>query len=210
MKVLIVDDHVLVREALAAMLQQPEVAATVFLAGSCVEGLAIAEAHLDLDVAVLDLVMPGVSGIDGLLEFRKHRPELPVIVLSSSENPKDVRRALASGALGYVPKSASRQTLLWALKSVLAGNVYVPPLLINEENEERINANGGSLGAARLTERQIDVLRLVCRGQSNKEIGKVLALSEKTVKAHVTAIFKALNVVNRTQAAAVAQKAGLI
>jgi two-component system, NarL family, nitrate/nitrite response regulator NarL len=206
MKVLIVDDHALVREALAAMLQQPEVAATVFLAGNCEEGLAIAEAHRDLDVAVLDLAMPGVSGIDALLEFRKRRPELPVIVLSSSENPKEVRRALASGALGYVPKSASRQTLLWALKSVLAGNVYVPPLLINEE----LNANASSPGAARLTERQIDVLRLICRGQSNKEIGRVLDLSEKTVKAHVTAIFKALNVVNRTQAAAAAQKAGLI
>jgi two-component system, NarL family, nitrate/nitrite response regulator NarL len=211
MKVLIVDDHTVVREALAAMLQQPEAAASVFLAGNLEEGLALAEAHRDLDAIILDLIMPGVSGMDALFEFRKHRPELPVIVLSASEDPRDVRRALTSGALGYVPKSAGKQTLLWALKSVFEGNVYVPPLLINEE---RVNAGAGDAGrrpdAGGLTERQIEVLRLVCRGQSNKEISSALGLSEKTVKAHVTAIFKALGVVNRTQAATAAQKAGLV
>ena len=211
MKVLIVDDHAMVREGLAVLLRQAQTGISIFLAGECEEGLKIAEAHRDLDAVILDLMMPDMSGVAALREFAKRCPEVPVIVLSSSEDPQDVRRAIGSGALGYVPKTASPQTLIAALNFVLAGNVYVPPLLIGEG---RPNADAcctaASLEASRLTQRQIEVLRLLCGGQTNKEIGVALSLSEKTVKAHVTAIFKALNVVNRTQAAAAARRAGLI
>jgi len=101
--------------------------------------------------------------------------------------------------------------LLAALNFVLAGNIYVPPLMVSEGSScADIGYASGGPDASRLTQRQIEVLRLVCRGQSNKEIGRALGLSEKTVKAHVTAIFKALHVVNRTQAAAAAQEAGVI
>jgi DNA-binding NarL/FixJ family response regulator len=135
-----------------------------------------------------------------------------VIVLSSSEEPRDARRALAQGALGYVSKSASQHTLISAIKLVLQGEIYVPPLILNE--------TGGSGHAAPfsrnadtgppLTPRQIEVLRRLSEGQPNKIIARELGLSERTVKAHITAIFKALNVVNRTQAAAVGRHAGLI
>lgn len=212
MKLLIVDDHPVVREGLAALLRQAGSETTVLLAGDSVQGLALAEAHADLDAILLDLAMPGGDGLAAIAEFGRRRPELPVIILSSSEDPRDVRKALAAGALGYIPKSAPPKTLLAALQFVLAGNVYIPALLAQESPEPLLTADdyGGTGGAAGLTARQIEVLLLLCAGQSNKEIARTLGLSDKTVKVHVTAIFRAFNVVNRMQAAAAAKLAGLI
>ena len=213
MKFLIVDDHPVVREGLAALLRQAGPDVAVLLAENSAQGLSLAETRLDLDAVLLDLAMPGSDGLSAIFEFGKRRPQLPVIILSSSEDPRDVRRALASGALGYIPKSAPPRTILAALQFVLAGNVYVPTLLVNETASASAEASGqGAPNGAgpSLTARQIDVLRLVCDGQSNKEIARTLGLSDKTVKAHVTAIFKSLNVVNRMQAAAAARHAALI
>jgi two-component system, NarL family, nitrate/nitrite response regulator NarL len=208
MKLLIVDDHPIVREGLAAVLHQAGPDTTVLQAGSAAIALELAMQHTDLDAVFVDLAMPEMGGIAAIRQFGKCRPELPVIVLSSSEDAQDVRRALGAGALGYVPKSAPPRTLLAALRLVLAGDVYVPPLLLGEAG----HAPGAAPAATHspLTERQIEVLRLVCRGAPNKDIARQLGLSDKTVKAHVTAIFRALNVVNRTQAASAAQSAGLL
>jgi DNA-binding NarL/FixJ family response regulator len=211
MKLLIVDDHPVVREGLAALLRQAGSETTVLLAGDSADGLTLAEAHADLDAILLDLAMPGGDGWAAIAEFGKRRPELPVIILSSSEDPRDVRKALAAGALGYIPKSAPPKTFLAALQFVLAGNVYVPALLAQEPPEPVLTADQlGSGSAVGLTARQIEVLRLLCAGQSNKEIARTLGLSDKTVKVHITAIFRAFNVVNRMQAAAAAKVAGLI
>ena len=210
MKLLIVDDHAILREGLAAILRLAGPDTEVLQAGDGAEGLRIADAHLDLDAVFLDLQMPGVDGMAAVPEFGRRRPELPVIVLSSSEDPQDVRRALALGALGYVPKSAPPQTLLSALQLVLSGNIYVPPLMLNAAaaGTRPAGANGAA-DRASLTERQREVLRLLSDGLSNKEIGRALGLSDKTVKAHVTAIFRTLDVVNRTQAASAARSGGL-
>jgi DNA-binding NarL/FixJ family response regulator len=211
MKLLIVDDHAILREGLAAMLRQAGPDTEVLQAGDGAEGVRLAETHQDLDAVFLDLEMPGVDGMSAVPELGRRRPDLPVIVLSSSEDPQDVRRALALGALGYVPKSAAPQTLLSALALVLSGNVYVPPLMLNA-----VTAAGGHAGAngsgprAALTERQLEVLRLLSDGLSNKEIGRALGLSDKTVKVHITTIFKTLNVVNRTQAASAARREALL
>ena len=162
---------------------------------------------------MLDLMMPGMAGMTAIREFGKRRADVPVIVLSSSEDPDDVRHALAAGALGYVPKSASPQTLVSALRFVLLGNIYVPPFILDQVSnlaDETAAAGTGAALAPRLTDRQVEVLRLVCQGYSNKEIGRLLGLSDKTVKTHITAIFKALNVSNRTQAASVARAGELI
>lgn len=211
MKLLIVDDHAILREGLAAMLRQAGPDTEVLQAGDGAEGVRLAETHLDLDAVFLDLEMPGVDGMSAVPELGRRRPDLPVIVLSSSEDPMDVKRALALGALGYVPKSAAPQTLLSALALVLSGNVYVPPLMLNA-----VSAAGGHAGAngsgprAALTERQLEVLRLLSDGLSNKEIGRALGLSDKTVKVHITTIFKTLSVVNRTQAASAARREALL
>jgi two-component system nitrate/nitrite response regulator NarL len=145
--------------------------------------------------------MPG-GGMAAIRALAARRPLLPIIVLSSSEAPEDVRQALAAGAVGYLPKSAAAQTMLSALRLVLAGEIYVPPLMLD--------AGGARPGGDGLTQRQIAVLRLLCRGVSNKEIARDLGISEKTAKAHITAIFKALGAVNRLQAAAAARRAGLV
>jgi two-component system nitrate/nitrite response regulator NarL len=212
MKLLIVDDHAILREGLAALLQQSEQGTDVLQAAGSAEGLRLAEANPDLDAVFLDLHMPHQGGMEAILEFRKRCPQLPVIVLSSSEDPNDVRHALQSGALGYVPKSASPRSMLSALRLVLSGEAYVPPLMLEalppaaDGTPVRATSDAGS----RLTERQTEVLRQLCLGLSNKEISRVLNLSEKTTKSHVTAIFKTLKVVNRTQAASAARRAGII
>lgn len=212
MKILLADDHGVVREGLAALLRQSSEDTSVLLAKDGLEALELAQEHQDIDAVLLDLSMVGMSGMVALVEFGKSHPVLPVIVLSSSEDPEDVRRALAAGALGYVPKSASPKTLLSALQLVLQGNVYVPPLILDGAGSaaNNVKTNHGHGGSPRLTDRQIDVLKLLGGGLSNKEIALELGLSEKTVKVHVTGIFKALNVVNRMQAASAARQANLI
>jgi two-component system, NarL family, nitrate/nitrite response regulator NarL len=213
MKLLIVDDHPVLREGLAALLRQASEQTEVLQAADDGAGLALADSHADLDAVFLDLNMPGgAGGMPAIQEFGRRRPDLPVIVLSSSEDPQDIRRALALGALGYIPKSASPRTILSALQLVLSGSVYVPPVMLNAMATAASPGSGpqGPAALAHLTDRQIDVLKQLCRGLSNKEISRELNLSEKTVKAHITAIFRTLNVVNRLQAAAVAREAALI
>jgi DNA-binding NarL/FixJ family response regulator len=211
MKLLIVDDHPVLREGLAALLRQAGPDTDVLQACDAHEGLALVEDHPDLDAVVLDLMMPGMDGWRAISEFGRKRPELPVIVLSSSEEPQDARKALALGALGYVPKSASQHLLLSAIKIVLNGDLYVPPLVLNDTASVTEREGGrAEPNAARLTGRQVEILAMLSKGQPNKTIAATLDLSEKTVKAHITAIFRALNVVNRTQAAAVGREAGLI
>lgn len=201
MKLLIVDDHAMVREGLAALLNQA--GATVLQAKSGAEGLERAGQESDLDAVFLDLAMPS-GGVDGVRAFAAGHPSVPIIVLSSSEDPDDVRQSLAAGALGFLPKSANAQTMLSALRLVLAGEIYVPPLML----QATASKIGGD--AHGLTERQIAVLQQLCRGDSNKDIAATLNISEKTAKVHITAIFKALGVVNRLQAAAAARRLGLV
>jgi two-component system, NarL family, nitrate/nitrite response regulator NarL len=212
MKLLIVDDHPFLRDGLAALLMQIGPNTTVLQARDANEGIALVDNHPDLDVVILDLAMPGMEGLQALSEFGRKRPDLPVIVLSSSEDPRDVRRALASGALGYVPKSASQHVLLSAIRLVLNGDLYIPPLILDEKVgtivRRTISAEGEN--SRLLTARQIQILTLLSEGKPNKTIAAALAVSEKTVKAHITAIFKALNVVNRTQAAAAGREQGII
>jgi DNA-binding NarL/FixJ family response regulator len=204
MKLLIVDDHALVREGLAAVLRHIGPEAETLTAGDGAEALEIAERVTDLDAVILDLAMPGMDGAAVLEAFARERADLPVIVLSASEKASDVRRVMALGALGYIPKSASHHTLLSAIEMVLAGEIYVPPLMLSEE--------GAALSPAphKLTPRQLDVLRCMCRGLSNKAIAIDLNMSEKTVKAHVTGILRTLGATNRVQAISIARDTALI
>lgn len=211
MKLLIVDDHPVLREGLSALLRQTGPDTTIIQAESARAALGLLDQHPDLDIVVLDLMMPGMGGMAAIAEFGRKRPDLPVIVLSSSEDPHEARRALTLGALGYVPKSAGQHTLISAIELVMKGEVYIPPLILSESTRRpgsRQAVNGG--GSSALTERQLEVLRRLSAGQANKTIAYELELSEKTVKAHITAIFKALNVVNRMQAAAAGRQAGLV
>jgi DNA-binding NarL/FixJ family response regulator len=200
-KLLIVDDHPLFRDGLAALLLQASTDTTVVQASSTEEALQLADEQV-IDAVFMDLVMPGMCGEPAIREFARRHPDLPVIVLSSSESAGDVRRVLNAGASGYIPKSATAQTVVSALTLVLSGNIYVPPLLVSAATRAADNAaNGGARSLAALTDRQVDVLKYLRDGLSNKEISAHLGIAEKTVKVHIAAIFKTLNVVNRTQAA---------
>jgi two-component system nitrate/nitrite response regulator NarL len=212
MKILIVDDHPIYRKGLVALLHQMEPDTALLQASDSVQALALISEHDDLDVVILDLVIPGMDGLQAIAEFGKIRPELPVIILSSSENPADVRAALANGALGYIPKSAAEHTLLSAIRVVLNGDIYVPPFVLLQTKSGHLADTKIEARPDRpvLTDRQIEVLRRISAGQLNKNIAVELGLSEKTVKSHITAIFRALKVMNRSQAAAVARDAGFI
>jgi two-component system, NarL family, nitrate/nitrite response regulator NarL len=212
MKLLIVDDHAVLREGLAALLQQLGPDTAVVQAKSASEAIALLQGHPDLDIILLDLMMPGMKGLDALSEFGRMRPDLPVIVLSSSEDPLDVRKALAAGALGYVPKSAGQRVLVSAIQLVMSGEIYVPPLVLGGNGGRAESTAYAAEGRPEhaLTVRQVEILKLLSEGAPNKSIARALGLSEKTVKAHITAIFKTLNVENRTQAAVAGRKAGLI
>lgn len=208
MKLLVVDDHPLFRDGLAALLRQANPDTQVLQACDGEAGMEMAQATDDLDAVFVDLMMPGLAGEAAVKEFARRRPELPVIVLSSSENPSDVKRVLSAGALGYIPKSASAQTVLSALQLVLTGNIYVPPLLARATEAAAADKQNAAspATASQLTERQIEVLKQLREGMSNKEISNRLGIAEKTVKAHVAAIFRTLKVVNRTQAANAARE----
>lgn len=207
MKMPIVDDHPFLRTGLVTLLHQTADDATILQAGKAVDAFEMVAQVADLDIIMLDLMLPDISGFEALEVFARLRPEVPVVVLSSSEDPHETRRALASGALGYVPKSASPRLSSAAIDLVMAGEVYVASLMLNQGNPAKHVLQGKIVETTRpmLAERQFEVLRLISEGHSNKNIASV---SEKTVKAHVTAIFRLLDVQNRTRAAAVAREVG--
>lgn len=202
MKILVVDDHSIFRAGVTALFEHAGRGAVVEQAAGVADALARLEAQ-DFDLVLLDLNLPEGDGVAAIEKFLQVRQGVKIVILSASEDLKDVRRALAAGAMGYVPKSANSQTLLSAIEIVSAGDLFVPSVIL-------ARGLAGGAGGALLTARQVDVLRLVAKGLPNRLIAAELGLSEKTVKVHVTAIFKALDVVNRTQAAAAGQLAGLI
>src|SRR6185312_6153088 len=221
LKVLVIDDHPLVQEGVAAALESLGHDTRVMSARDAEQGMAMAAANPDLDLVLLDLALPGMSGFNLIGKLHERLPSLPVVVLSALEDPENVRHAINAGAMGFVPKSAATRVLIEVLQQVLEGNVTVPIALqsVGQPVSHTLpGAASGSPGSAAtaepdvalLTLRQLEVLSRVCQGKTNKQIATELGLSEKTVKAHVTAIFKVLGVVNRTQAVLVARRVGMI
>lgn len=194
MKILVVDDHAVVREGVAAVLRGAIAGVVILHASEAGAGIEAAAIH-EPDLVLLDLAMPGTAGMAALEMFGERRPALPVVILSSSEEPRDVRAAISRGALGYVPKSAPPATLIAALHLVMTGQIYIPPLMAVGP----VAAETHQL--SELTERQREVLGLIAADATNKQIAYRLGISEKTVKAHVTAILRALNVSSRAAAA---------
>jgi two-component system nitrate/nitrite response regulator NarL len=221
LKVLVIDDHPLVQEGVSAALNTLADDVTVMSARDGEQGLAMAAENPDLDLVLLDLALPGISGFNLIGKLHDKLPSLPVVVLSALEDPENVRHAINAGAMGFVPKSAATKVLIEVLQQVLEGNVTVPLALqssgppLSHALPGAADSSDGQGGTAEpdvalLTLRQLEVLSRVCQGKTNKQIATELGLSEKTVKAHVTAIFKVLGVVNRTQAVLVARRVGMI
>lgn len=214
MKILIADDHELFRDGLRHVLDQLGSPLTIVEASDFPQAIVAVERERDIDIVLLDLSMPGMSWNDGLQRLKELLPEtVPLIVLSASDDRRHVLQAVNMGAAGFIPKTSSSRVMLSALKLVLSGGVYLPPALLEQGAGGALDGSGGPMGSESavsfLTPRQREVLTLLGQGKSNKEIARVLQLAEGTVKLHVTAILKALNVNNRTRAVVAASQLGL-
>lgn len=194
------------------MVEELEPGVEVFEAGDLKTTLDVLEEHPDMDLLILDLVMPDMDGGAGVSRLRKLAPAVPLVILSAYERPSDAREAFGMGAAGYIPKSSPKQVIMRALQLVLSGGSYFPPELLSGEEDSfaapaqpalppgMSETAGGGNRSAVLTKRQRDVLDLMAQGRSNREIAERLGLAEGTVKVHVAAVLRALNVSNRTQA----------
>ncbi len=207
--ILVVDDHPLFREGLGQVLVQLFPAVELLGADDAPAGLTIAEAMPSLRLVLIDRKLPRMSGLTAIPLFLQLRPEVPVVMISADEQAADVRAALAAGAQGFIPKSAKAAEILHALRLVLNGSRYVPPLLVDAMPPSSSEGAPSAVDEHGLTQRQRQVLVKLCEGLSNKEIGRELGLAENTVKVHISAIFKALGTMSRTQAMRVARERGI-
>lgn len=198
MKILIADDHTLYRKGMCDLIRQFDAGAEILEAGDWQSAIAQMLRHPDGALAVIDLNMPGMDAFAGLRAFLEQIETVPVVVMSASESPVDMKRALDAGAMGYIAKSETAAVMTGALRLVLSGGIYVPPRLIQSSPTPGTQSNGRPFG---LTPRQYDVLTRLADGKSNKEIGRELGMAERTVKVHVGAVLKALGVTNRRQVA---------
>jgi DNA-binding NarL/FixJ family response regulator len=209
MKILVCDDHALIREAMRGVLKELVPEATVFVACDARQLADAIQKHPDLALVLLDLSLPDQDGLAILADLRDRHPEISVVVLSGVQDRDTVRRALDLGALGFIPKNTEREVVLNALRLVLAGGRYIPVEALDGPAPRATadsrcaspdDLRGRLPPGLGLTERQMQVLALVMEGKSNKAISRALALAEHTVKNHMTAIFKALQVTSRAEA----------
>jgi DNA-binding NarL/FixJ family response regulator len=208
MKILVVDDHLLIREALRGVLKELRPDAVILEASEGGRAMQLMAEHADINLVLLDLNLPDRDGFSMLAELRERYLATSVVVLSGQQDRGSVVKALDLGALGFIPKSAQREVMLAALELVFAGGIYIPPEILSRQEpvpsqnppHPAAESSRGSPKDLGLTERQLEVLALMMRGKSNKGISRVLDVAEPTVKNHITAILKALKVTNRTEA----------
>lgn len=213
MRILIVDDHTLVRRGVAAVVREFFEDAEVSEAQSSDEALSRLAAER-YEIALLDVMLPGPDGLELLKDIKTRWPAVHVIMLTSYDNPSYVKQALSEGADGYMLKDSSPEDLRQAISVAMSGGGNVLSArairsLFEPDARGIDDGNGGQKHPERLTQRESDILSLLSEGKSNRQIASSLFLSEKTVKAHLAAVFRKLGVVNRTQAAMAAVGMGL-
>lgn len=223
MKLLLIDDHPLFRDGLSLLIQHrldlaEHGVAEVLEAGSLREALAALDQHPDVGLVLLDLGLADRQGLNTLTEWRDLAPHLPVVVLSADDRPGTIVAAIDQGASGFIPKTVEAGVMQEALHRVLSGGVYLPPLPTDavaatddsaQDDESSRDETSGPESTLGLSGRQLDVLRLLVEGKPNKEICRMLSLSESTVKTHLSAIFRKLKVSSRTQAVVAVARAGV-
>jgi DNA-binding NarL/FixJ family response regulator len=227
-RILIADDHELFRDGVRLVLSELDPALEIVEASTFDEAIRRVDQSPGFDLVLLDLVMPGMTWNEGLTALKQRLGETPLVVLTAAEDRRLVADAVRLGASGFIPKTSSAKVMIGALRLVLSGGVYLPPALLEDGEVASLKAalplgmdsaeamadpsgtamrSSGASGAG-LTPRQREVLALLGQGKSNKEIARILDLSEGTVKLHVTAILKALKVHNRTGAVVAAARLG--
>jgi len=209
MQVLLIDDHPLFRQGLCSLIERMDPKARIVEAESCEAALALGESNRPgFDLILLDLALPGMNGLEGIAQFRARFPTTPVVVISATHDAVRVKQAIERGAQGFIPKSTPPDVLMSALRLIFSGGVYVPPSVM--QGQAPGPGVAGSSPPPNLTSAQARVLALIVRGHSNKAIANALDISDNTVRAHVSAILRALNVTNRTEAVHAAVEMGLV
>lgn len=219
MKILIADDHELFLKGLELILYDFNPEVELVVAKNYTDIFGIIEKQKDFNLILTDLAMPGAHWLEAIQKIHEECPETPIIILSAVFDPEIVQKTIGLGAAGYIPKTSSNAVIISAVNLVLSGGVYIPAELLQgtSQNEfdilkqlEKQNASPNAKAEKKLSPRQISVLKLIAAGKSNKQIAWELGLTEGTVKLHVTAILKILDVYNRTGAVAAANNLGLL
>ncbi len=208
-KILIIDDHPLFRDSLSGILQKEKLNVKnpqILLAEDDAKALKIIHENKDLNMVLSDIDMPGMDGLTLLQQIKTFLPNTIIVMISGSENPADVQKAINFGAKGFIQKNSETSVLLAALQLILAGGTYIPPLMLEQQTADVRPRQE----TASLTARQMDILQYLHQGQQNKVIAYELDLSEATVKVHVRHIFSVLGVKNRTQAVQKALEIGIL
>lgn len=206
--VMIIDDHPLFCEALAMTLSSAMGVVSVTTATCLSEGLAKLRTGESPDAILLDLNLPDVAGLDGLMRLRGAVPSVPIIVVSSMEDSRIITSAMRAGAAGFIPKHSAREIFVDAIAKVMSGGSFTPEGYVAPKNSsEPIAVSDPASRLADLTGQQARILDLVCAGKLNKQIAYDLSIAETTVKAHITAILRKLGAQSRTQAVLIATRA---
>ena len=209
MRVMLVDDHPVILEVLRAVVTRAFAPSTIYAVKDFDSALKRARSLTPRDLVVLDLSLPGYSGIEALSRFRSGFPRLPVVVVSAIEDRAVIRAAIAAGARGYIPKTSSVNLMQSALEVAAAGGVFLPPAALANNSPESRSTSASTLDRPRLSDRQIQVLRRIAKGLHNRQIAVELDISENTVKRHAHEVFRTLGVSTRTEALGAAMRYGL-
>lgn len=202
-QILIADDHPLFREAMARVIEDGFPGSTLLEAADLESAMKMVAANEDIDLLVLDLNMPGMQGLNGLVQLRNQFPTVPAVIISAEEDKNVILQAVTCGAVGFITKSSPRKQMIGALEQILAGSVYLPSDIIRantSSDSHRSDSHRLPEVLESLTRKQLQVFERMTHGESNKVIAYEMNIAESTVKAHVSAILRKLGASNRVQA----------
>lgn len=220
MKILIVDDHVLVRDGVILLLHRMDDALIPLVADSCEQAIQVLDVHPDTQLVLLDLNLPGISGLDGITAVRSHRADVPVVVLSGNTDADIVMHSIQRGAMGFIPKTHSGELMIGALELVIQHKgIYLPPSVLLPSPAPSAPRRPHSSTTAEkhtlprdlgMTGKQAEVLKLLLEGKSNKAIARVMNVEPGTIKTHISGVLRVLNVTTRTEAVIRAHELNLV
>lgn len=208
MKILIADDHALFRDNLSVKIEEISPESIVLQSSNFSQSLKILEEQADIDMLIIDLDMPDLRWEESLKTLKEVSVDTDIVVVSASEDIRQIKKIISSGIKGYIPKRYEKSAMQTAIKEILNKRKYIPAALLDSSNENFANISQNPIKT--LTNRQSQVLDLIAQGKSNKQIAYEMGVSEATVKLHINALLRSLRVTNRTQAVITAQKMGLI